>query len=107
MTQELKVKDNNYRIIRRRVAWLIGNWTGIKLCPELRPALYMTTLSLLHSDEDMAVRLTASTTLRHAVDDFEFNCEQFRPYLEPAFSLLFNLLKEAHECDTKVYSWLC
>lgn len=103
LMQELKVKDNNYRIIRRRVAWLIGNWTGIKLSPNLRPALYMTTLSLLQPDEDMAVRLTASSTIRHAVDDFEFNSEQFRPYLEPAFNLLFNLLKEAHECDTKMH----
>lgn len=103
LTQELKVKDNNYRIIRKRVAWLIGNWTGIKFTQELRPAMYMTTLNLLHADEDMAVRLTASTTLRHAIDDFDFNNEQFRPYLEPAFNLLFNLLKEANECDTKMH----
>lgn len=57
---------------------------------------------LLQSDEDMAVRLAASSTLRHAVDDFEFDGEQFFNYLEPSFSLLFSLLKEAHECDTKV-----
>ena len=96
------MKDNNYRVIRRRVVWLIGQWTGVKLSSELRPALYAATLPLLQGDEDMAVRLTASNTLKHAIDDFEFNTDQFLPFLEHSFSLLFTLLKEAHECDTKV-----
>jgi hypothetical protein len=102
LTQELKVKGDNYRVIRRRVVWLIGQWTGVKLSSELRPALYSATLPLLQGDEDMAVRLTASNTLKHAIDDFEFNTDQFLPFLEPSFALLFTLLKEAHECDTKV-----
>ncbi|XP_066994048.1 importin-11 [Anabrus simplex] len=103
LTQELKVKDTNYRVIRRRVAWLIGQWTGVKLSPELRPALYSVTLPLLQADEDMAVRLTASNTLKLAIDDFDFNTDQFLPFLEPAFGLLFALLKEAKECDTKMH----
>lgn len=102
LTQELKMKGGNYRVIRRRVAWLIGQWTGVKLSSELRPALYAVTLPLLQGDEDMAVRLTASNTLKLAVDDFEFNTDQFLPFLEPSFALLFALLKEVHECDTKV-----
>lgn len=102
LIEELKIKHNNYRVIRRRVSSLIGNWTGIKLSLELRPALYECVTSLLGPEEDMAVRLTASTSLRHAIDDFEFNSEQFRPYLDKAFNLLFNLLKEAKECETKV-----
>jgi hypothetical protein len=97
------VKHNNYRVIRRRVCALIGRWTGIKLSPELRPALYECVINLLGSDEDMAVRLTASSTLRHAIDDFEFNSDQFRDYLDSAFNLLFNLLKEANECETKMH----
>jgi hypothetical protein len=102
LTQELRVKGDNYRIIRRRVLWLIGQWTSVKLSSELRPALYSVTLPLLQGDEDMAVRLTASNTLKHAIDDFEFNTDQFLPFLETSFSLLFTLLKEAHESDTKV-----
>lgn len=54
----------------------------------------------------MAVRLTASTTLRHAIDDFEFSSDQFLPYLDSAFNLLFNLLKEVQECETKVYIYI-
>lgn len=96
------MKADNYRVIRRRVAWLIGVWTGVKLSSELRPALYSVTLLLLQSDEDLAVRLTASSTLQHVIDDFEFNTEQFLPFLEPSFALLFTLLKEVRECDSKV-----
>jgi hypothetical protein len=106
LTQELRVKGDNYRIIRRRVLWLIGQWTSVKLSSELRPALYSATLPLLQGDEDMAVRLTASNTLKHAIDDFEFNTDQFLPFLESSFSLLFTLLKEAHESDTKVFFFL-
>ncbi|XP_049837055.1 importin-11 isoform X1 [Schistocerca gregaria] len=103
LTQELGVRDGNYRIIRRRVVWLIGQWLSVKLSPELRPALYGNTLPLLQAGEDIAVRLAASNTLKLAIDDFEFISEQFLPFLEPAFSLLFALLKEVHECDTKMH----
>lgn len=53
--------------------------------------------------EDLVIRLSAAVTLRSALDDFEFNAEQFLPYQERAFSLLFTLLKEAEECETKVH----
>lgn len=36
------------------------------------------------------------------MDDFEFVAEQFVEYLEPAVALLFGLLKEAVECETKM-----
>ncbi|KAK4881631.1 hypothetical protein RN001_004950 [Aquatica leii] len=103
LLQELKIKHNNYRILRRRITWLLGNWAGIKLSLELRPVLYECIINLLSPEEDMAVRLTASSTLRLAVDDFEFNSEQFKPYLDTVFNLLFSLLKEVVECETKMH----
>lgn len=68
----------------------------------MRPALYECINDLLRADEDMAVRLTAANTLKFAIDDFEFNVDQFKDYMFFAFNLLFNLLKEATECETKV-----
>lgn len=102
LINELKVKDSNYRIIRRRVIWLIGQWTSVKFSPEHRPTLYEACIHLLAAEEDFVVRLSAAMTLKHSVDDFEFDPEQFMPYLPTIFGLLFNLLKEAHECDTKM-----
>lgn len=106
LQEELQIHVGNYRVIRRRVAWLLGQWTGVKLSPELRPALYAAMLPLLQREEDMVVRLTACSTIRMAVDDFEFNTVQFLEFLEPSFTLLFALLKEVHECDTKVIVFL-
>ncbi|XP_076251460.1 importin beta11 [Rhynchophorus ferrugineus] len=102
LVQELRIRHNNYRVIRRRVTALIGRWTGIKLSSEFRPVLYECIVGLLGSDEDMVVRLTAASTLRYAIDDFEFNCDQFKDYMFTAFNLLFELLKEAGECETKM-----
>jgi hypothetical protein len=56
----------------------------------------------MEPSEDLVIRLSAAVTLRSALDDFEFNAEQFLPFLERSFSLLFTLLKETEECETKV-----
>ncbi|XP_012268880.2 importin-11 [Athalia rosae] len=103
LKQELKVSSNNYRIIRRRVCWLIGQWSGVKLSSELRPELYKLLVESLSPEEDLGVRLAASDALKLAIDDFQFSTDEFSPFLEPAFSLLFALLKEVNECDTKMH----
>jgi len=41
---ELSMTGPNYRIIRRRAVWLIGQWSGVKLSPELRPKLYQVSI---------------------------------------------------------------
>lgn len=99
---ELKVSGPGYRIVRRRVAWLIGQWVGVKLSPELRPVLYKTLVECLDPSEDLVVRLTAAGAVKAAVDEFEFNTEQFLPYLESYVSLLYKLLQQVTECDTKI-----
>ena len=99
---ELAVKDSNYRIVRRRAAWLLGQWSGIKLSPELRPRLYQILLPLLDPTEDLVVRLVSAKALKVVIDDFEFSAEELEPFLATAFGQLFNLLKEVKECDTKL-----
>lgn len=81
---------------------LPGKWSGVKVSSDLRPLLYQALLELLAPSEDMAVRLASCDALSLTIDDFNFSAEQFTPFLQPAFSLLFDLLKEAEECDTKV-----
>ncbi|XP_078607197.1 importin-11-like isoform X1 [Branchiostoma floridae x Branchiostoma japonicum] len=99
---ELQCKHPRYKLIRRRVIWLIGQWIGVKFSVDLRPMMYEAILPLLGTEEDLVVRITAANTLRIAVDDFEFKSEQFLPYLERSFSLLFHLLQQVSECDTKM-----
>ena len=102
ITNELAISDSNYRIIRRRVVWLIGQWSGVKLSPSYRPKLYELLLPVLRSEEDLVVRVQGAKALKIVIDDFEFCAEELQPYLQPAFDRLFCLLKEVEECDTKV-----
>jgi len=102
LSLELSVGESNYRIVRRRVCWLMGQWSGVKLSPELRPRLYEYLMPMLANSQDLVVRLAASKAMKVVIDDFEFSVEELEPYLEQVFSLLFSLLKEVNECDTKL-----
>uniref|UniRef100_A0A671TIN7 Importin-11 n=1 Tax=Sparus aurata TaxID=8175 RepID=A0A671TIN7_SPAAU len=95
---ELQVNHHRYKLIRRRVIWLIGQWISVKFKSDLRPLLYEVILSLMQ-DPDLVVRQLKTQT---PVDDFEFRTEQFLPYLESIFGLLFQLLQQVTECDTKM-----
>uniref|UniRef100_A0A8C3SMN5 Importin-11 n=1 Tax=Chelydra serpentina TaxID=8475 RepID=A0A8C3SMN5_CHESE len=91
---ELQVSHNRYKPIRRRVIWLIGQWISVKFKSDLRPMLYEAIRNLLQ-DLDLVVCIQ-----KH---DFEFRTDQFLPYLESMFTLLFQLLQEVTECDTKMH----
>ncbi|XP_053909728.1 importin-11 isoform X2 [Cuculus canorus] len=99
---ELQVSDDRYKPIRRRVIWLIGQWISVKFKSDLRPMLYEAIRNLLQ-DQDLVVRIETATTLKLTVDVFEFRTQQFLPYLECMFTLLFQLLQEVTQCDTKMH----
>ncbi|XP_028914822.1 importin-11 isoform X3 [Ornithorhynchus anatinus] len=99
---ELHVTHNRYKPLRRRVIWLIGQWISVKFKSDLRPMLYEAICNLLQ-DQDLVVRIETATTLKLTVDDFEFRTEQFLPYLDTVFTLLFQLLQQVTECDTKMH----
>uniref|UniRef100_A0A672GHX6 Importin-11 n=1 Tax=Salarias fasciatus TaxID=181472 RepID=A0A672GHX6_SALFA len=102
---ELQVSHHRYKLIRRRVIWLIGQWISVKFKSDLRPLLYEVILKLLWlccctSIFDTLCYFVFNS--RSPVDDFEFRTEQFLPYLESIFGLLFQLLQQVTECDTKM-----
>uniref|UniRef100_T1IKF5 Importin N-terminal domain-containing protein n=1 Tax=Strigamia maritima TaxID=126957 RepID=T1IKF5_STRMM len=78
LQRELQIKDARYKIIRRRVIWLISQWVGVKLASDLRPLLYDSILALLSNEEDLV-------------------------YLQLNFSLLFQLLQQVTEGETKMH----
>ncbi|XP_023294362.2 importin-11 [Lucilia cuprina] len=102
LLNELKIDSDNFRILRRRIIWLLGEWAGVKFSRDLRPLAYEACLHLLRPSEDMSIRLASSRTLSILVSDFDFAPEAFLPYLEPSFNALFVLLRESKECDTKM-----
>lgn len=102
LVHELKIQGGNFRVLRKRIIWMAGQWTGVKFSKELRPLVYEACLELMQPTEDMVIRLTAAKTLKQVLEDFDFCAEQFLEFLEPSFTLLFHLLKAAKECDTKM-----
>ncbi|XP_025195675.1 importin-11 [Melanaphis sacchari] len=102
LRQELMETHGHSRVLKRRVAWLIGQWLTVRLNPEYRPELYNILIGLLNPEQDMAVRLAATSTLRCAIDDFDFSSEHFIEYLEPMAFSLYKLLVSVRECDTKL-----
>ncbi|KAK2514619.1 Ipo11 [Columba livia] len=98
---ELQVSHNRYKPIRRRVIWLIGQWISVKFKSDLRPMLYEAIRNLLQDQDLVSVLFSLNGYL--PVDDFEFRTDQFLPYLEPMFTLLFQLLQEVTQCDTKMH----
>ncbi|KFU95493.1 Importin-11 [Chaetura pelagica] len=104
---ELQVSHNSYKPIRRRVIWLIGQWISVKFKSDLRPMLYEAIRNLLQ-DQDLVSHIHLQSVLFFLngylpVDDFEFRSDQFLPYLESMFTLLFQLLQEVNQCDTKMH----
>ncbi|NXL84061.1 IPO11 protein, partial [Alectura lathami] len=99
---ELQVSHNRYKPIRRRVIWLIGQWISVKFKSDLRPLLYEAIRNLLQ-DQDLVVSVNKSCSGLNEFYDFEFRTDQFLPYLESMFTLLFQLLQEVTECDTKMH----
>ncbi|XP_050667991.1 importin-11 [Leptidea sinapis] len=104
LSRELKIRDNNYRIIRRRVCLLIDQWCDVRAAKTLFPAMYEALLEpLSRPDEDAAVKLAAAEALRSTIDAYNFDVEQFAPYAHHALVALYDLLVESEECDTKMH----
>ncbi|KAI9015058.1 armadillo-type protein [Gaertneriomyces semiglobifer] len=95
--------DTNPRskLIRRRVAWLIGQWLPVKGTAAGRREVYPVVLHLL-GDADLVVRLTTVVTLKDIIDDFDFEPADFLPYLDATIERFVGLMKDVEEFDSKV-----
>lgn len=67
----MSAANTSHRILKRRVAWLIGQWVGSdEECAKL-PAVWEILLHLLAErgeSTDMAVKLTAAISVKESVD---------------------------------------
>lgn len=91
-------------IIRRRIAWLIWEWSE-KIAPSDRAAVYGLLVSLLEDvpgKTDAAVRLAAARSLAALADALEFDSEAFHPYIDASLTRLATLSANAelHEMDS-------
>lgn len=105
---ELANKDPTFKILRRRIGWMLGKWVTEGISSDCRKVIYEILLELMAEQEDLLVRLTAANGLKQAVDDWDFDIQIVLPYLGRAMNLLLNLLNEVEESDTtmKLISYL-
>ncbi|KAG2171813.1 hypothetical protein INT43_008193 [Umbelopsis isabellina] len=102
LVPEIANKEPTFKILRRRIAWMIGHWIGVKIDKQYRSYVYQIMLQLLAPEEDMVVRLVAANNLRNCVDDWDFETEDFVPYIESSILLLTALLKDVEEFDSRM-----
>ncbi|KAK4055221.1 hypothetical protein OIV83_000501 [Microbotryomycetes sp. JL201] len=94
--------DSNQRIIRRRIAWLVGNYIDADLKPAERTKVYSLLTHLMGRNEstDTAIRLTAARSLVKC-DTWDFDKEAFLPYLPNVIEQVVQLLDEVEMADTR------
>lgn len=92
------------KIVKRRVALVINEWSTIKCSEESKQACYKFFYKILTEEEDKVVRLTAIQSLRTLVDDWNFDKNSFQPYLDDfVVVLLKRTLPSVSLTETRLY----
>ncbi|KAG8934669.1 hypothetical protein FRC02_009496 [Tulasnella sp. 418] len=89
-----------YRIVKRRIAWLIGRWHYEKPGPAATSKIWEILRRLLtdpSAGTDSVVRFTAAAAVKDCVDTLDFNLELFEPFLGDFVRALMTLV---HQSDT-------
>jgi hypothetical protein len=94
----------SYRIIRRRIAWLLGNWVQQDLPAASRSRIYSLLTHLLsrNPSTDSAIRLTAARSLAKCGDAWDFDQEAFVPLLPRVMEEVVELLGEVAMSDSRM-----
>ncbi|KAM0793458.1 hypothetical protein ACM66B_000901 [Microbotryomycetes sp. NB124-2] len=94
--------DSNERIIRRRIAWLVGNYIDSDLSSTDRTKVYslLTHLMSRNASTDTAIRLTAARSLTKC-DTWDFDKDGFLPFLPAVIDQVVDLLDEVELADTQ------
>jgi hypothetical protein len=83
LIKEIEIKDPRYRIIRRRVCWLLGRWVE-------------------KINRDLVLQLTSISALKSFFDDCQFFKQDFAPFLDPFIKRVFVLIRTSQEEETKL-----
>ncbi|KAF9586226.1 hypothetical protein BGW38_008319 [Lunasporangiospora selenospora] len=107
LSQEVQNSDSSYRIIRRRIAWMIGRWVSVNVSKAARPTVYTIMLHLLRPEEHLAVRLAAVQNLKTCIDDWDFEPTSFAPFLEQSVQGLRLVMSQVEEPDSRMRILSC
>lgn len=92
--------SSNGRIIRRRVAWLLGQWVS-EIKDDIKIQIYASLLTLLR-DNDLAVKLAACKSLCVLIEDVHLNHEHYVEFVPTFLEICFQSVQVLQEFDTKI-----
>lgn len=92
----------SFKIIRRQVALVIKSWISVKISKQFRSLVYEALLNLAN-DSDPVVKLTSVICLRQCIDDFDFELEDFMPFVNATIGNCLTLIDEYEEFESKLY----
>ncbi|RLN33595.1 importin-11 [Panicum miliaceum] len=90
----------NMRIIRRKIALLLGQWIS-EIKGDTRKLVYHALVGLLQ-DNDIAVRLAACSSLCYLFQESSFSELDLFEYLPTCWTMSFKLIEDVQEFDSKV-----
>ncbi|KAJ2597229.1 hypothetical protein GGF39_003138 [Coemansia sp. RSA 1721] len=96
------VVDSPMSVVKWRVAWLIGKWVPVKFPVEERGYAYSVLLQLARREEPLVVRMEALASLSLCVDDWDFDAEQFKPYLQPSIEVMTGVLSDVTMAESRM-----
>lgn len=92
--------SSNGRIIRRRLAWLLGQWVS-EIKDDIKIHAYVALLTLLR-DNDLAVKLAACKSLCILIEDVPLNHEHYVEFVPTLLELCFQSVQVLQEFDSKI-----
>jgi hypothetical protein len=93
-------KNDQFKIIRRRIAWILGKWIVNDININCKRVMYEMFIQLMAKREDLVVRLTAAFGLKQAVDHFDFDIDLVLRYFGSIMASLLNLLAVCEDPDS-------
>ncbi|KAJ5678871.1 hypothetical protein N7462_007115 [Penicillium macrosclerotiorum] len=105
MVPEVQIQDQEYRLLRRRIAFVIGQWVPVKPGEVNRNAIYQIFQHLLNKEDplnDLVVRITAGRQLRNVLEPYEFSPADFMPFAQSILGSLMSLVQEVESSETKM-----
>lgn len=105
LVNDIQQSGPGYKVLRRRIAILIGQWIHIKISQANRPLVYQIFQHLFNADDptnDHVVLITAARQLKTIVDDFSFQSEGFLPYAPVILDRVLSLIQQVEQTETKM-----
>lgn len=98
------INGDQLKLIRRRVALIINEWSTIKCSENSKSLCYKFFGEIFMTEKDKVVLLTVVQSLRTMIDDWNFNKDTFEPYLNDTITILLReILPSASLTETRLY----